>query len=260
VQVSNEPPPKSGSALTNPEVASALLLVEPYIQPTMTDDFAADASRMKVDGLLIRKLGIWLSSDQSSSSSSRLWLFGPRATTLSAIVFDAARKRHRAAVAYPCRHVDRAGNEMTEEKILVGLVYSFIYQLLQQLPKKSESNLDVWVSGKDLEGLDGSFDSVGQAIGLIESLLKNVQKCVCIVDGFQYLGHTQDEMVREHLESLLEMFQGKGDANGRLLLTSSGPTQFLANLDENLLDRLDVSKYVDSGRFILSMELMGVEW
>jgi hypothetical protein len=149
---------------------------------------------------------------------------------------------------------------MTEEKILVGLVYSFIYQLLQQLPKKSESNLDVWVSGKDLEGLDGSFDSVGQAIDLIESLLENVQKCVCIIDGFQYLGHTQDEMVSGHLLSLLEMFQGKGDANGRLLLTSSGPTQFLANLEESLLDRLNVSKYVDSGRFILSVELMGVEW
>lgn len=259
VQVSHVPLPKAGSG---PDAASALLLVEPYIQPTMTDDFAASASRMKVDGLVIRKLRTWLSNsdDPAPLSSSRLWLFGPKSTTLSAIVFDTARKRRRAAVAYPCRHVDRAGNEVTEEMSLVGLVYSFIYQLLQQLPKESESTLDGWTGGKDLAGLDGTFDSVGQAIGLIESLLKIVPKCVCVVDGFQHLGHTQDVFVREQLDSLLNVFEGQGSASGKLLLTSSGPTQFLADFEEGLLDRLNVSKYADTGRFVLSVELMGVEW
>jgi hypothetical protein len=37
-------------------VAKAMLLVQPDIQETVTDEFAAKANRMKVDGSVIRKL------------------------------------------------------------------------------------------------------------------------------------------------------------------------------------------------------------
>jgi hypothetical protein len=37
-------------------IAKAMLLVQPDIQETVTDEFAAKANRMKVDGSVIRKL------------------------------------------------------------------------------------------------------------------------------------------------------------------------------------------------------------
>jgi hypothetical protein len=238
--------------LTQPHIAEAILLVQPHIQGTMTKDFAAKANKMKVEGSVIRKLRTWL----SDPGLSRLWLFGSKSTTLSAIVFDTARKRNRPVVAYPCRHISHAGCQNTEEDISVGLVYSFIYQLLQQLP--SDTVLDGWTRKEKFSVLDGTFDSVSDGIVLIKVLLKAVPDCCCIIDGFQNLGHSLDPRIKILLADLLALFQ-EGRI-GWLLLTSSGPSPLLASFDKSALDRLDISKLVDSGRFILAMELMSLPW
>lgn len=241
---------------TTSGIAAALLLVEPRVQPRMTDEFAADAKNIKVDGKIIRKLGAWL-SDQSLS---RLWLYGDKSTLVSAIVFNTARKRSRAAVAYPCRHLDHNGNPMTQENLLVGLVYSFIYQFLQQLP--ANTVLDGWNSDEQFAVLDGTFDSVSRAIELIGTIIRLVPNYVCIIDGLELLGHTEDPTIRNKLVSLRNVFQSQDDRCGRLLLTSSGPNPLLVGwvTETGVLDQLDVSGNIGSGRFSLSKELMSVAW
>lgn len=134
---------EESNELTQSHIAEAILLVQPFIQGTMTEDFVAKVNKMKVEGSVIRKLRIWL----SDPNLSRLWVFGPKSTILSAVVFDTARKRNRPVVAYPYRHISHAGCQNTEEDILVGLVYSFIYQLLQQLPPATV--LDGWTKKKN---------------------------------------------------------------------------------------------------------------
>jgi hypothetical protein len=233
-------------------ISAALLLVKPHIQQTMTDDFAAKANKMKVEAIVIRKLRTWL----SDATLSRLWLFGPKSTTLSAIVFDTARKRHRPVIAYPCRHINHAGVQNTEQDVLVGLVYSFIYQLLQQIPPGTV--LDGWTEKSKFAVLDGIIDSVSECIQLIKVLLRAAPGCCCIIDGFQNLGHSQDPKVKNSLDELLAVFPEEG--SGRLLITSSGPNPLLASVNRSILDRLDISKSVDSGRFVLSVELVSVAW
>ncbi|KAH6693383.1 hypothetical protein DL95DRAFT_448687 [Leptodontidium sp. 2 PMI_412] len=232
-------------------ISDAILLVQPHIQESMTEEFAGKASRMNVDGPVIRKLKTWL----SEPSLSRLWLFGPKSTTLSAIVFDTARKRHRPIAAYPCRHINHAGSQNTEEDILVGLVYSFIYQLLQQL--LPGTILDGWTRKEKFAVLNGTLDSVSECILFIRVLLRAIPGCTCIIDGFHNLGHSEDLKIKSSLDDLLAVFE---EGVGRLLLTSSGPNPLLAGCDKGHLDRLDISKWVDAGRFVLSAELMSVTW
>jgi hypothetical protein len=200
--IGNGTPPTGGHVAIGSSLASALSLVEPYVHTTMTDDFAAKTSRMKVEAVIIRKLKTWL----ANPARSRLWLYGTNSTTLSAAVFDTARKRHRPAVAYPCRHIGHNGKVVTEQELLVGLVYSLIYQFLQQLPEGT--NLDGWTGSPNLPGLDGASDSVPQAVLLLQSLLELLPQSVCIIDGFQLLGHTQDIRIREYLTAFLNLFVG----------------------------------------------------
>jgi len=247
--VNNNPVP--ASKIDQFDTAAALLLVQPHVQPAMTDEFAAQASKLRVQGTVVRKLKFWL----SDPTASLLWIYGQKSTSLSAIVFEVVRQRNRPAVAYPCRHYNHVGEQATEEDLFVGLIYSIIYQLLQQLPQ--ETILDGWTSKEKLGALDGTFSSVGSAIGFLSILLKSIPNCVCIIDGLQYLCHTEKLKVRETLGLLLKLFRAE---NGRLLLTSSGATSFLASLDESFLDRHNVSKDWDSGQFVLVTELMGVNW
>lgn len=114
---------ESSGVSTESQIAAAILLVEPHIQQTITEEFAAKANRMKVEGAVVRKIRTWL----SDATLSRLWLFGPKSTTLNAIVFDTARKKYRPVATHSCRHINHVGVQDTEEDILVGLVYSFIY-------------------------------------------------------------------------------------------------------------------------------------
>jgi hypothetical protein len=228
--------------------------VKPFVQPNLLVHFATQISRMKVEGIVVRKLRAWLSDEPESLS--RLWFYGLKSSTVSAILFNTAKKRRRPVVAYPCRLINYEGRRITEEELLVGLVYSFIYQLLQQL--RPEPALTAWTSSEKCDRLDGTFLTLSDAVILIKSLVMIMPKGVYIIDGLQYLGHTENAKIREILSSLVEVFQGQGKNSGRLFVTSSGPNDFLAGFDDNFLGRFNISKHVDSGTFVLSKELLGV--
>lgn len=106
--------------------------------------------------------------------------------------------------------------------------------------------------------LDETFNSVPECMLVIGVLLKATPECICIIDGFQNLGHSQGHKIKNILGDLLALF--RGERTGQLLITSSGPNSFLASFDRSMLDRLDISKLVETGRFVLSAELIGVPW
>lgn len=106
--------------------------------------------------------------------------------------------------------------------------------------------------------LDGTFEFISECLLLIRVLLKTVPGCCCIIDGFQNLGYPKDPRIKGSLDNLSAAFQE--EEVGRLLLASSGPNPLLASVDKSALDRLDISKLVNVGRFVLSVELMSVPW
>lgn len=255
-------PSSNETSLVNFDVESALSHCGKYKQPNMTDQVAARVANMKVDRILVGTIDKWL----KGASAPRLWLYGRAASTVSATIFSTAFKRNRHIVAYSCRHI-KDGIPMDLEKRMIGLTYSFLFQMLQQVSEQASILLPA--AAVDVNNLDGTIGSVGIAIDLIKHILDTIHDFVFIIDGFQYLAidpsNTPSVQVQEHICSILGIFEmdiGREDIEmgPRVLLTSAGNVPFIYKKDTKYLTRLFVDDHKDKGQFTLAYEMLGVQW
>lgn len=247
---------------THFDIGSVLLRCGKYKQPNMSDQVAARVNNMKFDRVLVRTIDNWLKGE----SAPRLWLYGRAASTVSATIFSTAFKRNRHIVAYSCRF-ESDGKLMDLEKRMIGLAYSALFQMLQQVSEQTGILLPT--PTVDVDKLDGTIDSVTIAIVLIKHILETIHDFVFIIDGFQYLAvdpsNAPSVKVQECVSSILDMFErdivreyvGMGP---RLLLTTAGNVPLIHKKDTKYLTRLFVDDHKDRGQFTLAHEMLGVEW
>lgn len=216
-------------------------------------------NNLRADHHLKYKFTDWL----SGKTSPRLWLYGAQAGTVSAIIYTVALDRKRPIIAYAGRHA-AAGQMLTDQDRLLGLVYSLLFQLLLQF--EDDANFAVTGVDEPFTDLRLSMESVPLALKYMRYFLGLLPECVCIVDRWNFISNDIGPPVEKALKDFLDLF-GKpsvGAANDdwgmRLLLGSSGNSQMLRDLDKAYVDSFNVKDHVGVGVMKLRTTLLGIEW
>ena len=142
-------------------------------------------SPVVMDHLIIYGLQQW----SVALTPQLLWIIGPSdyalpsnilsaamAVVLTALKLDVPILSHFCALppyGTPCR----------EETGLIGLVYSLILQVLEQMTPEIGSGIDLGVSR--FQGLDGSIESWDESLNLLTDLLHHfsLPLLLCVIDG-----------------------------------------------------------------------------
>ncbi|RSL85402.1 hypothetical protein CEP51_003378 [Fusarium floridanum] len=140
------------------------------------------------DFQLRRILGEWF----SGQNPPRLWLYGDQASTVSAAVYAAALDRRQPCIAFTGRHF--AGTQqLNHQSRLFRMVYSLLFQILQQFDE------DAILIVTDVDGsftdLDLSMESMPLAISFLRYFLGLLPQCICIIDGWQFIGNSAENEV-----------------------------------------------------------------
>lgn len=221
---------------------------------TMKSGVSQYACSLKVTSIMKDRI----SSLLSFASPPRLWLSGKSATTISATLFKILSEKGRRVLAFAGRHVDRQGDILSQERRLIQMVYSMIFQILQQL-QDEESLLLVDVGGSFRE-LDATIQTLPLGLKILKYLLDVHPHCIVIVDGWDFLDKSNNTVqVNEFLRTFLDMFeQDLADGvemdiyGNRLLLTTVGVSPTLSSLEKDYLGFLDVRNHTGKGPYKLS--------
>jgi hypothetical protein len=139
----------------------------------MNTKFSQRANSLKADNFVKNKFETWL----AGKSRPRLWLQGKSSSAISAIVYREAYERHRPIVAFACRHIGSAGEELSYEERLFKMVFSILFQLLHQFEEQNEIVVVTDVDGS-FEDLAVSMDSMPLALKFMRNLLCLVPQCI----------------------------------------------------------------------------------
>ncbi|KAI1504846.1 hypothetical protein F5X99DRAFT_370065 [Biscogniauxia marginata] len=247
---------------TGPELkrASAMSHLKDITRDFMSASLRTRVKNLRVDHQLRRKLVEWF----SGKTSSLLWLYGDQASTISATIYTTALDRRRPVVAFAGQHI-AAGQYLTGQDRLFKMVYSLLFQLLQQFDESLA--FVITEVDKPFTELRLSTESMPLAMKYLGYFLSILPDCICIVDGWNFISNDADPIVRDCLKTFLDLFQKLGTATGdddggvRLLLTSPGNSQMLRDLGKQAVDSFDLRNHVDTNSGLrLHTVLLGMEW
>lgn len=111
-----------------PTVGSALSHLTSIAHEIMNPGLRARALNLRADHHVKNVFTSWY----KGTIPARLWLHGDQAGTVSAIAYMAARDQRRPTIAFSGRHA-AGGRLLTDKEKLYRMVYSLLFQLLQQL-------------------------------------------------------------------------------------------------------------------------------
>lgn len=166
----------------------------------------------------------WRADD---NEKSRLWINSPipargmpssRAASMTVIV--AAWQSQESIISHFCERPDDPDEDRSPDRAgLIGLIYSFLIQLLQF---RVEHDV-LKISKYEMEALDGSDDSWAVAIRMLRDLLRATpQLSACIIDDLNMLALTTGvDWCEEFLDVVFEHQQTCAHAF-RVLLTTAG--------------------------------------
>ncbi|KAF2843762.1 hypothetical protein M501DRAFT_967532 [Patellaria atrata CBS 101060] len=175
-----------------------------------------------------------LSSWIRAPKSRRLWIFGSPASTMPSTMAGATTAVIQSAhdLAIPCiahacdRPARKPRRQTREEAGLIGLVYSFIRQLIAGLPDDFESENDL--GAERFEDLDGAVESWESALEVLETLLHLGNPLLLVlIDGLNMLDHGGGARYCEDLLSVLEDAMAWRTGSVKLLLTTAGASRTL---------------------------------
>jgi hypothetical protein len=188
---------------------------------------------------------IWLADDEVQlklrgwmgevSESQILWISSPpdsraamtasKAAALATV--SAAWQAETPIISYFCQRPDprTVSPGMTlEQQGLIGLVYSFINQLLQFHGPEDKISIDK----NEVKALDGSTKSWRAALQVFRSMLvQTPAMTVCVIDGLNDLAWGNGRLWCGELLDVLLARQGQPDTVFSILITTSGQSQVL---------------------------------
>ncbi|KPM37614.1 hypothetical protein AK830_g8976 [Neonectria ditissima] len=240
---------------------SAVSHLQSIAHDIMTTGIETRSKNLQADPHLRKSLQEWF----GGQNSLRLWLYGNQVTMVSATVYAAAMDRRRPCIAFTGRH-HSSGQQLNNQEILFRMVYSLLFQLLLQFD--DDSTIFVTDVGGSFEDLDLSMNSMPVALRYFKYFLILVPQCICIIDGWQFIGNSAEGEVTKFLKDFLDLFQrppgpvgvGGWDDSNLLLLTSSGNSQILRDLGQNYVRGFSVTGHFASNGPRLYTSLLGMEW
>ncbi|KAJ4310312.1 hypothetical protein N0V84_011029 [Fusarium piperis] len=128
---------------------------------------------------------------------TRLWLHGDQAGTVSSIAYMAAQDQRRPTIAFSGRHA-AGGRLLTDEEKLYRMVYSLIFQLLQQLED---------IPSLVVTGVDRPFTDLELTMESMPLALNLLPECIIVVDGWHFISNDAGDQVKQILKAFLDLFQ-----------------------------------------------------
>ncbi|KAK3370470.1 hypothetical protein B0H63DRAFT_564625 [Podospora didyma] len=240
---------------------SALTHLRDMAHEIMSPAMETRTRNLRADHQLKRKLTEWF----GSGACPCLWLYGDQSDTVSAIVYATALDRRRPAIAFSGRHTE-GGQQLTSENRFHKMVYSFLFQVLQQFDGISEPLVVTGVDGS-FDELDLSMNSMPLALQYLGYFIHLLPECICIVDGWNFISNDAEPEVTALLRDFVGLFErprpsaDSSESWHRLLLTSPGNNILLRGLGKGMVDSFDLKNHVDTtGGMRLRMTLLGMEW
>ncbi len=183
---------------------------------------------------------------------------------MSAILYNVALEKKRAIVAFASRHAEN-GKMLSYEERLFRMVYSILYQLLQQLPEESIFALPDM--GGQFSDLKLSMESMPLALRYMKYFLDLIPQCIVLVDRFQYLSDGKNQTVDKCLKDFLDLFETPGgeyeyrEDGCRLLLSTFGKEGIVHGAEkDHKIVIFKVDNHVDRGPNSLISALRGEDW
>ena len=179
-----------------------------------------------MDHLIVHALQQW----SVALTPQLLWIIGPSDYALPSNMSSAAMtialtalKLNVPIVSHFCA-LPPYGTPCREETGLIGLIYSLILQILEQMAPEIDSGIDLAVSR--FQGLDDSIESWDESLNLLADLLHHfsLPLLLCVIDG---LGRLDFEGGSPLCRQLVEVLQGQvaqaeSAVRLKVLFTTSG--------------------------------------
>ena len=243
-----EGPPEYASA-TGPisveTLRSSVEHLKRRCQSEILDQWCDASSGVAVHPEVALALERWWSEDQQMC----LWIQGPAdditAPSLVGEMYAMARSAKISVAAYFCQKINPAGIAVTQEELVINLLYSLIYQLTHSLPQDFSGAIDF--NPEKMLKLDGTVASLAPAISLFQHLISiGSTPVVVLIDAFDLLDSGDDVALQNQIKVLLEALksstQTPGKANKTLLYTSEPSMTLLTELGpENTVDASQLS-------------------
>ncbi|KAI8681094.1 hypothetical protein NCS55_00359800 [Fusarium keratoplasticum] len=192
----------------------------------------------------------------------RLWLQGDQAGTVSAIAYMAARDQRRPTIAFSGRHA-AGGRLLTDKEKLYRMIYSLLFQLLQQLgdiPTLAVTGVD-----RSFTDLQLSMESMPLALQYMRYFFSLLPECIVVVDGWHFISQDAGEHVQQTLNTFLDLFEKPQENTGdeywciRLLLTSPGNSSMLRELGQAYVHDFNLRGRLNTGAKLYTI-LLGMDW
>ncbi|CZR58539.1 uncharacterized protein PAC_08431 [Phialocephala subalpina] len=242
-------------------VNSALAHLEDFTYEVMENKASLRMPNLKADHVLRTAITSWL----AGLTPPRLCLQGSSSTNVTGIFYHVALEKRRPIVAFACRFAEK-GKLLSHEERLLQMVYSVLFQLLQQHPEGS--SFDIPDVGGFFSDLNLSMESMPLALRYMKYFLDLVPQNIVILDKFQYLGTDgKSTLVDTYLRDFLNLFGNPGgeyqyqDDGCRLLVSTYGKERIVHGMakDEKMAI-CKVDDHVDRGSNKLMTTLRGEEW
>jgi hypothetical protein len=220
------------SGMKRAEARALVPSLEPFINGEEGPAFFVTGNTWLVEDAVQMRLRKWMYED---SESRVLWISSPaeqgvtvtasKAAALATV--SAAWQAETPVISHFCRRPppNRLSKGMTfEQQGLIGLVYSFINQLLQLNSPEDR----IIVDEKDLTALHGGMESWEASLQVLRALLVQTPKMmVCVIDSLNDLAWGDGGRWCNQLLDVLLTRQEQPGTVFNILVTTSGQSQVL---------------------------------
>lgn len=159
-----------------PTIQRACLNVDLVTYNIMSPAMTRRAATVKTDHVENNHIKFWL----GGVSPPILWLSGDDAATISAVIARAAQEGRRPCVAVSNRPSSEMSSDHSVQERLFGMMYSILYQLLQEIDGYKPLSGDQPIPSHDL---DASIISMHLTLSYIRDIILLVPRCVVVVDA-----------------------------------------------------------------------------
>lgn len=193
-------------------------------------------------------------------ASQALWIRGhfeethpSKTSAVAARVINAVRHMAIPFLAFFFHVDDGTGEDLgtvvdspcksQEASLAVDCVYSLIRQVIDQLPSNVELPRKNWKTR--FHNLDGSLETFGTALKILEQLLQQApDTLLIIIDGVEQADDSEAMQPVTKVVLLLQKMtiETKGEKMVKILYTTAGPSDVLEALDEDFLQCIEAEE------------------